>query len=522
MSLPRRGSIYGNPTKSPENNVKPSHQRSGSSSGSTTPRSRSESNTPTESKSINEIPIYKPEDESLQDTQILIKAQIRKQGEKRFGSISEPQKIGEWQPLWAGKITENARMGKGIINIGKVIGETFEIQKQTIERKSPGEQKLIKENSSYRFDWAPDKGKHINSFEVPIPNKDDLNLPLTPRYEDRRDHAYMYGDIPKIPKKNRTQEQQEIIELGQEEVLAQWNDLTRLSLDEKKSMPSIIAEQVLGEFTNSQHDPPIKNYFIQFSDLLRPVLDCARIAYLRNDSQKKISEDAFSGEEIHEQISGYLTPLWEKSVSNILLTINHIHIIEMEIKNLNVAPSFTTELKRKLSPLDNILDKQFQEFSKSSGLSILISELKYSLSGQSYRLKIFSELDSVFGKVSTADLKTLCSYLKNKAEEPDRKIIDTWSSIMINSKAQYVDELSRHPEEPAFTSPPKLQSQASISMMLTDNLADAVTLNRQSLDKSEITNDKPAILAPPRTNTNDNDNTDAKSEDKKPESPRPK
>ncbi len=128
----------------------------------------------------------------------------------------------------------------------------------------------------------------------------------------------------------------------------------------------------------------------------------------------------------------------------------------------------------------------------------------------------------MFGKVSAADLKIFCSYLKNKAEEPDRKTIDTWSSIMINSKAQYIDELSRHPEEPAFTKPPQFQSHATISMMLTGTLADAVSLNRQSLEKSEIIHNESVTTIPPvRTYTANTANTDTKNEDKEPESPRP-
>jgi hypothetical protein len=156
-SSSRRSSQVDSPSASPSNRVDNSNQ---------SPRRQSISGS--------EKLIFRSTIEKLSGTQKFIETRLEKQAKKHFPSLTATEL--EWQPIWGKKITSNAATneGDGMINLGLVIGKTLVIPPSILGRKSPAEQKLINENSSYRFDWDIPKGKHVNTFEVP-----DLE-PLTP------------------------------------------------------------------------------------------------------------------------------------------------------------------------------------------------------------------------------------------------------------------------------------------------------------------------------------------------------
>jgi hypothetical protein len=361
------------------------------------------------SPKLNEIPVWRPRNETMEITLEAIKKdlvlQLRKLNSSRRSSLT-PQssnttpdealsEFGSWRYIWGNKNTGGAKTDKGLLNIGKIIGEEFLINEASKNRRT------VKPNISYKYDWDNVKGKHFNTVElfqsVQTPESSPKFITTFEKaylYNDKLKYLYDPKDKRKLPNAEEKNEIKEYILQSRPEVNINILDLTEQGLKSNAIMTSYLAQQLFKNFFLD--DKYLINYFRDFKGLLRPVIDCARVSYLNNSGENILNNDEYDTFKIHQRVTNYISHLWKKEITEILKLI-------VAIKKLNSEPS-REEYKQNLESKEKALKELCDNFSLSDAKEILFNEIHHALYGNTGRNAVLHDLIKVFDKIPESSI----------------------------------------------------------------------------------------------------------------------
>ena len=285
---------------------------------------------------------------------------------------------------------------QAFFNLGKVIGKEFIINEIDKNRQE------VKPNISYRFDWDLEKGKHINAVEL---FKSSMTPESTPKYEFTVEKAYLYNEKLKFlhewESKILTKEDSKVLTKDEKKALEEekrtfeaevknlkdYNrttrpevdkyilDLTYKALEDGATMTCDDGQRVLKHFM--MNETYIKDYFIDMGIVLRPVIDCARTAYLKNDGKYLDQKDIYNTVLLHQRVTDFISNSWKAEITKLLKLI--VSIRSINYNSVNDEKSIKLESKEKL------LKDLCEIFAVSDEKNILYNDINHALNGKTGR-----------------------------------------------------------------------------------------------------------------------------------------
>jgi hypothetical protein len=344
---------------------------------------------------LNEVPEFHPSEENINDTLKVINdsflLQLQKLNSSRRSSLSDNSldkfaQFGTWKYIWGEKITPHSENDKGLLNVGKIIGKEFIIHKAIMESKD------IKSNLSYRIDYDEVVGKHINTIEL---FKDTLKKESSPQFKSNVKKAHLYNEMLRylyfekspMPIGEDRKRLDDFIASTQDEPNTQMIIHTNVALKSGEKMSPKLANDILQAFTSDKYY--LQNYFKGFKSSLRPLIDCARFVYLKNEGNPTLEKDDYADKNVHSIVNNYIRLGWKEDAIEL---VRELHKMD---RNLSSESKLTDEEKANVE-LERF--KIIEEYSNSQSANTLINEIYHAIHGHTGKEEVRDDLIQFFSK----------------------------------------------------------------------------------------------------------------------------
>jgi hypothetical protein len=317
--------------------------------------------------------------------------QLQKLNSSRRSSLSDNSQdkfaqFGTWKYIWGEKITPNSENDKGLLNIGKIIGKEFIIHKAIMDSKG------IKSNLCYRVDYDDVVGKHINTIEL---FKDSPKRESSSQFKSNIKKAHLYNELLKylyfenspMPTGEDRKRLDDFIASTQDDPNTQMINQTNLALKSGEKMSPKLANDILQAFTSDKYY--LQNYFKGFKSSLRPLIDCARQVYLKNEGNPTLERDEYVEINLHGIVNNHINQGWKEAALDLVRKLYKMD------KNLS-SESKLTDDEKAIIELERF--KAVGDYSKSQNAKTLINEIYHALNGYTGKEEVRNDLIKFFSK----------------------------------------------------------------------------------------------------------------------------